>query len=207
MMEGTIQRRSMQLQHLTHNMRVANWLLHHSIIFVHGLGGHPKRTWSTEPYEPKASAERDKSTSKFKTNLRRLLPLKKKEEVTEGVPVAAKTPPPSRGSEISIDAEVFWPRDLLPNDVNDVRVMTFGYYSNPAGSSQDNLYTLSKNLLGKIANERTSAVCYLVCFRCEFTDVQIAASPHYLHRSQSRRHPDEVCSLCPSSILVCVIPN
>ena len=36
--------------------------------------------------------------------------------------------------------------------------MTFGYYSNPGGSSQDNLYTLSKSLLGKVANERISAV-------------------------------------------------
>lgn len=36
--------------------------------------------------------------------------------------------------------------------------MTFGYYSNPGGSSQDNLYTLSKNLLGKLANERACTV-------------------------------------------------
>ena len=148
----------MQSQHLTRNACVANYLFHHSLVFVHGLGGHPKRTWSTERYEPKASAERDNSTSKFKSNLRRLLPLNKKEEVTEAVSVAAKTPPPSRGSGSSIDAEVFWPRDLLPNDVKDVRIMTFGYYSNSAGSSQDNLYTLSKSLLGKIANERASAV-------------------------------------------------
>lgn len=36
--------------------------------------------------------------------------------------------------------------------------MTFAYYSNPGGSSRDNLYTLSKNLLGKLANERACAV-------------------------------------------------
>ena len=54
--------------------------------------------------------------------------------------------------------KVFWPRDLLPRDVEDVRVLTFGYYSKPAGSSQDNLYTLSKNLLRKVANERSNAV-------------------------------------------------
>lgn len=54
--------------------------------------------------------------------------------------------------------KVFWPRDLLQRDVEDVRVLTFGYYSNFAGSSQDNLYTLSKNLLRKVANERTNAV-------------------------------------------------
>ena len=65
---------------------------------------------------------------------------------------------PSGISESSVDQDVFWPRDLLPKDVKDVRVMTFGYYSNPFGSSQDNLYTLSKSLLGKLANERICAV-------------------------------------------------
>lgn len=61
-------------------------------------------------------------------------------------------------SKSAIDHDVFWPRDLLPKDVEDVRVMTFGYLSNPGVSSQDNLYTLSQSLLGKLANERTSAV-------------------------------------------------
>ncbi|KAK4210686.1 hypothetical protein QBC37DRAFT_447664 [Rhypophila decipiens] len=35
--------------------------------------------------------------------------------------------------------------------------MTYGYYSSPAGPSQDNLYTLSKNLLISVANERIGA--------------------------------------------------
>jgi hypothetical protein len=72
--------------------------------------------------------------------------------------VAANNESPPGVSESSADQEVFWPRDLLHKDVKDARVMTFGYYSNPGGSSQDNLYTLSKNLLGKLANERTNAV-------------------------------------------------
>lgn len=71
---------------------------------------------------------------------------------------AGNDKPLSTVSESSIDQGVFWPRDLLPEDVEDVRVMTFGYYSNPGGSSQDNLYTLSKNLLGKLTNERACAV-------------------------------------------------
>ena len=51
--------------------------------------------------------------------------------------------------------------------------MTFGYYSNPGGSSQDNLYTLSKNLLGKLANERVCAVGQLrSAMRAKFTNLQ-----------------------------------
>lgn len=51
--------------------------------------------------------------------------------------------------------------------------MTFGYYSNPGGSSQDNIYTLSKNLLGKLANERACAVGKLrSAMGAKFTNLQ-----------------------------------
>ncbi|RYP53732.1 hypothetical protein DL768_001332 [Monosporascus sp. mg162] len=118
------------------------------LVFVHGLGGHPQKTWSTEPCEPKTSAERGVPIGKRIAN--RLL--RRANRVAAG---NDKTLPGV--SESSVNQEVFWPRDLLPENVKDVRVMTFGYYSSPGGSSQDNLYTLSKSLLGKLANERTYA--------------------------------------------------
>ncbi|RYP65838.1 hypothetical protein DL770_008915 [Monosporascus sp. CRB-9-2] len=118
------------------------------LVFVHGLGGHPQKTWSTEPCEPKTSAERGVPIGKRIAN--RLLCCVNR--------VAAGNDESLPGvSESSVNQEVFWPRDLLPENVKDVRVMTFGYYSSPGGSSQDNLYTLSKSLLGKLANERTYA--------------------------------------------------
>ncbi|RYP70578.1 hypothetical protein DL771_005397 [Monosporascus sp. 5C6A] len=118
------------------------------LVFVHGLGGHPQKTWSTEPCEPKTSAERRVPIGKRIGN--RLLRRANRvaAENCESLPAV---------SDSSINQEVFWPRDLLPETVKDVRVMTFGYYSSPGGSSQDNLYTLSKSLLGKLANERAYA--------------------------------------------------
>jgi len=160
---------------------VANEHVTISVVFVHGLGGHPQSTWSTEPYEPEASAQQDILIRKRK--LSTLLPtflrlnvgsksLSRGEKTVDGSSEAEEQPQANQGpagdgksktsaSESSFAKEVFWPRDLLPKDVEDVRVMTFGYYSNPGGSSQDNLYTLSKNLLGKLANERTSAVGHM----------------------------------------------
>jgi hypothetical protein len=148
-----------------------------SVVFVHGLGGHPQSTWSTEPYESKASAEqriptRKRIANKLATFLRSPVGStwsNRREKTADGSSEAKEQLQANRGavgddesitgaSESSVANEVFWPRDLLPKDVEDVRVMTFGYYSDPKGSSQDNLYTLSKSLLSRLANERTSAV-------------------------------------------------
>lgn len=165
---------------------VTNRHFHPSLVFVHGLGGHPQKTWSCET---KASAKHGIPIGKRIANkaLRFLRPTtgfvrsKKKEKSADGNLAAEEQPQPNRDaarndetlpgvSKSSDYQKVFWPRDLLPEDVNDVRVMTFGYYSNPGGSSQDNLYTLSKNLLADLANERISAVgqVRLVCYRGGF---------------------------------------
>jgi hypothetical protein len=53
---------------------------------------------------------------------------------------------------------VFWPRDLLAKDFESVRILTFGYESDPKGSSQSNLFSLSKNLVIKLGNERLENV-------------------------------------------------
>ena len=140
-----------------------------SIVFVHGLGGHPQSTWSTDPHEPKASANTDTPTTTrgVSTLLRRSLEStrpRKKAKLSDNGFVAEEHPQPgssessARASGDSVAQKVFWPGDLLPHDVPDVRVLTFGYYSNPGGSSQDNLYTLSKSLLSQVSDERMNSV-------------------------------------------------
>jgi hypothetical protein len=153
---------------------MANGHVTHSLVFVHGLGGHPQRTWSTEPYKPKASAGCGTPIREHVANVARKLPSllglpKKREKTTDSSSAAEEQSQtnrdaagndesPSGVSGSSLDKKVFWPRDLLPGDVNDVRVMTFGYYSNPGDSPQDSLYTLSNNLLINLENERKSMV-------------------------------------------------
>lgn len=115
----------------------------------------------------------------LKSSLRRFLSLnrrfsRKREKFTQGIPVAAEKvqvrrdaagndKPPPRVPEITVDGQMFWPRDLLPKDVKDARVLTFGYYSSPGVHSQDNLHSLGERLLGQLANERSCAVCYPAC--------------------------------------------
>ena len=142
----------------------------HSIVFVHGLGGHPRKTWSTSSYLAPASAEP-------RPPKRRLGDL-----VGRTVKRLAGTPPASdveaeyvtRDGADEDDAsspatalnltealqshEVFWPKDLLAEDFKTARILTFGYESNPRGPAQHNLYTLSNNLLSRLTDVREDCV-------------------------------------------------
>jgi hypothetical protein len=205
---------------------------------VHGLGGHPQKTWSSDERSPKASAEPrrsmpaklgdkvnkrvgrliEKTKSLVKPRSRSSTPQRgesanrveigadnpvasqastpateggetvNREDVTgnstpqvstpvtqEGEPgtrgrnAAPITPqaPTSAATSEAPKSKIFWPRDLFAPNFKDVRVLTFGYESNPAHSTQNNLYTLSKGLLSRLESERVNCVSYL-CYSTTF---------------------------------------
>lgn len=68
-----------------------------SIVFVHGLRGHPKSTWTFESI----------------SNNRLSSVLKKKPKESD---------------------EAYWPRDILPQDFPNARIITYGYDSHFTGS-------------------------------------------------------------------------
>ena len=72
------------------------------IIFIHGLQGHPRRTWQ--------------SRSSAKTRKRILDRFKILAHLT-------------KDGETHADGRTFWPADLLPKDFKSIRVLTFGYDS------------------------------------------------------------------------------
>ena len=90
------------------------------VVFVHGLQGHPWKTWRYK--EPRASK----------------------------LPTFLKKSPQKR---------VFWPRDLLAEDVSNVRIFTYGYdskishyASGPANQSNISQHGLS--LLNAVSAQR-----------------------------------------------------
>lgn len=131
-----------------------------SLVFIHGLGGHPQSTWSMEPCDPNVSAKRVTNLSRFTNKLlgipQRISGLARFRKANEDA--KGDNESTSGVSTRSMAKEIFWPQDLLPKDIKDVRVMTYGYYSSPGNSCQDNLYTLSKNLLIRLTNERADMV-------------------------------------------------
>lgn len=122
----------------------------------------------------KLSVLKDKTSSKIKSLVRKKSPqpgATTTEGSTTSPAVEPETTVPTNGVEatgttIEDPADqpsmpsrtVFWPRDLLAKDFENVRILTFGYESDPTGSSQSNLFSLSKNLLVKVGNERLENV-------------------------------------------------
>ena len=123
-----------------------------SIVFVHGLQGHPQKTWL---YEGKASRPRSVSpspstTGKKKSKLRGIF--RKKREAALTV---------SSDGDSAHDHNVYWPQDLLPIDCPNARIMTRGYDSvvtkgYKLATSQNALYDHAKNLLNALTRERAS---------------------------------------------------
>ena len=77
-------------------------------MFVHGIQGHPEKTWTY--------GEKEKESTKPKHGVAKLFSRKKQPEDAEGA-----------GS--SGTSHLFWPKDLLAKDFPNVRVLTYGYDS------------------------------------------------------------------------------
>ena len=111
-------------------------------MFVHGLGGHPKDTWSTK-------AAKDKEKGRFFSR-------------TRSRDADAETG--------SADAEgaVFWPSDLLPHTIKNARIMTYGYDSDPlviwSAVNRTNIFHHAKDLLIALTAQRRDNVCLLLSF-------------------------------------------
>jgi len=125
--------------------------LRHSIVLVHGLGGHPIDTWTYTP--PTLSAG----------GLRRTLGFPKKHP---GEP------------ENSGDTSIFWPADLLPLSIKNARILTYGYDSNPvhflSSVNRTNIYQHATNLLQNLSDERLEDVSF---FSCQFLSLLTRSSP------------------------------
>ena len=81
-------------------------MVDNSIIFVHGLNGHPYHTWAT--HKP---------------------------------------------------SETFWPTDLLPQVLERVRILTYGYDANVGaftdGASKDKIHNHAEHLAGRLVANRS----------------------------------------------------
>ena len=99
-------------------------MLSHSIIFVHGLFGHPRKTWA-------AKKKRSKSPWPSSSKTRALQHLAVERPQNSG----SQSPKPSSdenqaSQSLNIEEEedaVYWPQSLLPMVIPDVKIFTYGY--------------------------------------------------------------------------------
>ena len=127
----------------------SNFLFTSSIVFVHGLQGHPQETWS---HRTSAGPESETSTKMGKrARFRRIL-----HRDPEARPSAA---------ERIHQSCVFWPFDLLRRDCPDARIITWGYDSVitrffDGAVNQGSIFAHAKDLLFALSRARTD------CVRC-----------------------------------------
>ena len=79
-----------------------------SLVFIHGIQGHPKKTWTY--------GEKEKKPAKPKHRVAKIFSRKNQPEKAER----------AGSNEIPF---LFWPKDLLAKDYPNVRILTYGYDS------------------------------------------------------------------------------
>jgi hypothetical protein len=148
--------------------------MQHSIVFVHGLQGHPKKTWSysptskdfedadylawykelkgipaNQPVEAKPAETLQVEPPKkrrFVKSLSRLFSSKGKDKV-EGV----------KDAGAKLQESIYWPAEILAKHIPNARVMTFGYDTHVIGASarnQGTIFSHSRNLLKSLKTTR-----------------------------------------------------
>ena len=116
----------------------------YSIVFIHGLRGHPKQTWTSKHWKSSELAE--------KTSSRRWRPsIFSSRSSSSHSQTAIEDDQPSR-------PEVFWPQDFLPEDMPEALIWTYGYNANVVGgfftaNNQNSISQHGRDLASKIKSE------------------------------------------------------
>ncbi|PVH81097.1 hypothetical protein DL98DRAFT_654283 [Cadophora sp. DSE1049] len=87
------------------------------IIFIHGLQGHPKNTWTKKLA---IKSKQQKVSGNFSTRLGRILKSGSQSGPSQPCPIP---------ESLSSDGSVFWPESCLPEDCPSARIATWGYNS------------------------------------------------------------------------------
>jgi hypothetical protein len=93
-----------------------------SIVFVHGLRGHPRGTWEATASESHSNSDTTKKPKGFRSLFKRRV-VRSPATDTEQAHAPSSTPASSSPSSSTI----FWPEEYLALDVPQARVWTYGY--------------------------------------------------------------------------------
>lgn len=112
------------------------------IVFVHGLGGHPRDTFEYKGDDQ----EQDLVTKSY--------------ALWKRIPLGTKKEPPIARNAEDRKHSVYWPSDLLPDDRKDARILTYGYDSHVShyftgAADQSSIDQHGRSLLNALLAVRT----------------------------------------------------
>jgi hypothetical protein len=124
---------------------------------VHGLRGHPRRTWEDE----RALVEKSTTTRSKRKALTSLFRSK-----------SSTTSPDTPAGESSSSIRLFWPNDFLTRDIPNARVWTYGYNADAIGflyraKNQNTISQHGQELANQIELELGNEVMIFRRSRCE----------------------------------------
>lgn len=144
-----------------------------SVIFIHGLFGHPYKTWAqapshsapARPFAIRSSSSLSnpdnaaQNTADLPSPQDDNLSLKNKELSIDKLDESPRSQGERSGS--SVPEALFWPKTLLPSVIPNARIFTWGYDADVSGwlssASQNSIHQHAGNLLGDLSDLRTGA--------------------------------------------------
>ncbi|KAM7211742.1 hypothetical protein V8F06_012875 [Rhypophila decipiens] len=122
------------------------------IVIVHGLQGHPFTTWASGKPNPRPKSQ--PKSKKNKSIRARVLGRIRKSETAPIAGVDDASP-----STLSGPPSAFWPRDMLPHDCPQSRILVYGYDSKvtkymKAATNKNSLFSHAKDLLFALSRTR-----------------------------------------------------
>jgi hypothetical protein len=143
----------------------------HSIVFVHGLQGHPRGTWTCD--KPAQSAPQAPEGIAGHSHLLKKL-FSRKQRTGLGDAHKPKTD------------TICWPLDFLADDCVNSRILTWGYDSKVSNffggaASQSNIRAHAQNLLRALMVERLNSVCRNAIVPGRLLTPLTARETHHLH--------------------------
>ncbi|KAL7915400.1 hypothetical protein GGI35DRAFT_466844 [Trichoderma velutinum] len=126
------------------------------IVFVHGLQGHPFKTWTCHPKTLDAPESAVMGEKEGKRSVIHRVAIRLLGKSSKAAPTCAVALPEGNTTLLN---SVFWPADLLPKECPNSRILMFGYDSKvtkyTAGSvNQSSIHSHGKDLLFALRRER-----------------------------------------------------
>ncbi|KAK3296861.1 uncharacterized protein B0H64DRAFT_390543 [Chaetomium fimeti] len=128
------------------------------IVIVHGLQGHPFTTWACNRPSPPRQASLPVQRGKKRDSLRSMISVRlRKSSPGSKSPQPADLHHPQKLQESN--PLVYWPRDLLPKDCPQSRVLVYGYDTKvtkyvKAATNKNSVFSHAKDLLFALSRAR-----------------------------------------------------